>query len=310
MGFNKLISASYTPYKKANLDLDLSKVETLYNNLTDNGVKGTMICGTTGEGYSLSIKERKELAIEWSSVISDDFDLMVHVGHNSVVEIKELVESAVSLSCAAVVLSPPIFFKPADIENLVDFLEECIKGNPETNFYYYHIPSMTGVEFSMLEFLNHLNERAINIRGIKFTHEDLDEYSKCLQSKKTSFDMIFGRDELLLSALSMGAQSALGSTYNFMAPIYAKMIALFEEGKLEEAKVLNKEVNKIIDVMTQFSGGVIGGKSMMGLIGIDCGPVRLPLRNLGPNKIQALERSLRQTKFFDYAHRHFITQNN
>ncbi|WP_411029998.1 dihydrodipicolinate synthase family protein [Spongiimicrobium sp. 3-5] len=307
MNFKKLISASYTPFKKSDLSLDLEKVETLYNNLLKNGVKGTMICGTTGEGYSLSAKERKILAAEWSSVISDDFDLMIHVGHNSVVDIKELVESAVSLNSAAVVLSPPLFYKPLDIENLIDFLTVCIEGHPETDFYYYHIPSMTGVEFPMIQFLQQLKEKDVNIKGIKYTHEDLDEYSKCLDYQNTSFDMIFGRDELLLNALPLGAKSALGSTYNFMSPIYLKMIDLFENGKFAEAEKIHLEVNKIIDVMVEFGGGVIAGKAMMNLIGLDCGPTRLPLRTLNVQSIENLKSNLEKTKFYEYKNKQLIT---
>ena len=300
MKFDKLISASYTPFKESNKKLDLNKIEALYNNLTNNGIQGTMVCGTTGEGYSMSTTERMELASTWASVVSDDFDLMVHVGHNSLVEIKELVESAVGLSSTAIVLSPPIFHKPTDIGNLVDFLSECIGDDPHTDFYYYHIPSMTGVEFSMLDFLETLRIRGINIRGIKFTHDNLEEYGDCLNYNDSRFDMIFGRDEQLFEAMKKGALSALGSTYNFMAPIYLKMIRLFEAGNLTEAETMHWEINKIIDVLIEFGGGMVAGKAFMGLIGLDCGPVRLPLRTLKETDMDSLSSKLRKTAFYDY----------
>lgn len=310
MNTTKLISAAFTPMRDNGSTVNLEKIGIYYKTLKANGVKGTMICGTTGEGYSLSIEERIELAKEWNSVIEDGFELMVHVGHNAIPEIKKLVESFVSLNSSAIVLSPPIFFKPADIDNLIDFLSECIGNRASSNFYYYHIPSMTGVEFPMIQFLNRVQERGINLKGIKYTHEDISEYSDCVKNGDHHFDMIFGRDELLFDALKFGAKSALGSTYNFMAPIFLKLIDSFKKGDMARAAHFNKEINEIIDVLIKFGGGVIAGKSMMQFTGLDLGPVRLPLRNLDAKTIRTMEKQLGKTKFFDYSHQPQITQNN
>ncbi len=303
----KLISAAFTPLKDNGNAINFNKIGIYYKTLKANGVKGTMICGTTGEGYSLSTEERIELAREWNSVIEDDFELMVHVGHNSITEIKKLVESFVSLNSSAIVLSPPIFFKPADIENLIDFLSECIGNTKSNNFYYYHIPSMTGVEFPMTQFLNRITQRGVNLKGIKYTHEDILEYSDNIKNGNQHFDMIFGRDELLFEALKVGAISALGSTYNFMAPIFMKLIESFKKGDMEQAVHIDREINEIIDVLINFGGGVIAGKAMMQFTGLDLGPVRLPLRNLDSKTIRTMEKQLSKTKFFDYSHQPLIT---
>ncbi len=302
-----MISAAFTPMDKTGSMINLDKVGPYYQNLRVNGITGTMICGTTGEGYSLSVDERIELASEWSTVVDDDFKLMVHVGHNSIQEIRKLVESSVSFNSSAIVLSPPIFFKPNDIQNLLDFLEECIGGTTSVDFYYYHIPSMTGVEFPMLDFLKQVLDRNIDIKGIKFTHEDIGEYADCVKLSNHHFDMIFGRDELLFDSLTAGAKSALGSTYNYMSPLFHELIDLYQMGKLSEARLLAEEIDRIIGIIVEFGGGVIAGKAVMSLIGLDMGQVRQPLNKPNNTQLKDLEKRLKATKFFDYRNKQLIT---
>ena len=92
-------------------------------------------------------------------------------------------------------------------------------------FYYYHIPTMTGVNVSMHDFLQVAPERIDNLRGIKFTHGDLMDYQRCKKFADGQYDVAWGVDEMLLGALAIGAAAAVGSTYNYAAPLYHRMIS-------------------------------------------------------------------------------------
>ena len=52
------------------------------------------------------------------------------------------------------------------------------------------------------------------------------------------YEIILGHDEVLLGGLALGIKAAIGSTYNYMAPIYNEIISFFEEGDLEKARQL------------------------------------------------------------------------
>jgi len=108
--------------------------------------------------------------------------------------------------------------------------------------------------------------------------------------------VLFGRDELLLAALALGATGAVGSTYNYMASVYHRLITSFNAGDLEKARRYQCQAIEIIAIMSRY-GGLPAGKAMMKLAGLDCGPVRPPLQNLSPAAFESLKRELEGAGF-------------
>src|SRR3546814_14922461 len=92
---------------------------------------------------------------------------------------------------------------------------------------------------------------------------------------------------------------SIGSTYNFIAPLYHELIAAVKSGSLEHAQQLQLESVKIVRVINKY-GGLRSQKAMMNLIGMDLGPVRLPLNPLNGAEIRQMEKELREVGFFDW----------
>ena len=148
----------------------------------------------------------------------------------------------------------------------------------------------------MYDFLVEAAPRIPNLAGIKFTHEDLVEYSACLRFEDGRFDLLFGRDEILLPGLVLGAKGAVGSTYNYMPQIYRRLIEAFDKGDFAAARALQAQATDIIGVMIRH-GGLPAGKAMMAMAGVDCGPVRAPLRKLDATQRAALQKDLESFEF-------------
>ena len=68
---------------------------------------------------------------------------------------------------------------------------------------------MTNVKFTGLAFLKAATGKIPNLAGIKFTHEDLMDFAECQAFEGGRYDILFGRDEVLLSALATGAKGAV-----------------------------------------------------------------------------------------------------
>ena len=90
------------------------------------------------------------------------------------------------------------------------------------------------------------------------------------------FELMWGVDEMLLGALPYGAQSAVGSTYNYAAPIYNNMIAAYQAGDMEAARREADRSVVLIDILIEY-GVMQAGKALMTLRGVECGPTRLPV---------------------------------
>jgi N-acetylneuraminate lyase len=295
-----LVAAPFSPFHP-DRSLNLDAVEGYVEWLVSQGVIGAFVCGTTGEGMSLTTEERQRLAERWVAVAPPNLKVIVHVGHTSLGDCVELAAHAQSIGAAAVSCMSPFFFKPADVETLVDWCDQVAAAAPQLPFYFYNIPSMTGVTTDVSRFLELAEPRIPNLVGAKYTYEDLDDFARCVKLRDGRFDLLFGRDEILLQSLRAGARGAVGSTYNFAAPVYHAVIRAFEAGDQEQAERAQQVAARMIDAFLHCGAQPITAfKWFMGRLAVDCGPSRLPLRDPRPEHLAKLEASLDATGVWDY----------
>jgi len=286
-----LIAAPFTPFD-ADGSVDLSAIPAYAAWLQDEGVAGAFVCGTTGEGPSLSVDERMSVAEAWTGS-GTPLKVIVHVGHNSLREACRLADHATRIGAAATAAVPPFFFRPVGVAAVVRWCEELAAAAPDLPFYYYHIPSMSGVYLSMAEFIPVAAAAIPNFAGIKFTYEDLVDFSQCVGWAGDRYDILFGRDELLLSGLRCGATGAVGSTYNFAAPLYLRLIEAFNQGDPATAEALQEDAVRMINLCISGSWHPIAAfKWLMSRIGVECGPTRQPIPRLDAAQIESLSRLL------------------
>ncbi len=275
-----LIAAPFTPMHPDG-SLNLSLIPRYYAMLRANDVRGAFICGSTGEGVSLTIREKMAVAEAWAACSKNDpaFTVMPLLGGTCLADARELALHARDCGLDAVSFTAPFYFKPANVSVLAEICRQVAAAVPDMPFYYYHIPVLTGVGFPMIELLEKADGLIPNFAGIKYTHEDFMDFLSCLHYKDGKYDMLWGRDENMLPALSLGARGAVGSTFNYAAPLYYELISAFEAGDLERARALQQQSVDMIRLLGKY-GGIATGKAYMRLIGLDCGEFRLPVKNM------------------------------
>lgn len=296
MHLSGLIAATFTPMH-ADGSLNLAMAGPIVDHLIHSGVSGLYVCGSTGEGPLLTTAERKETAAAYVEAAAGRLPVVVQVGHSSVIEARELAAHAQQIGANATSAVAPYYFKPSSIGTLVDCLAEIAGGAPKLPFYYYHIPELSGVHANMVELLRHAPSKMPNFAGIKYTAPLVNEFQTLIDLSNGRFDILFGRDEMLLSGLAGGADGAVGSTYNFAAPLYRRVIAAFERGDVAEARRCQGEAVAMVNVLLSYRGHA-GLKAAMGLRGLDCGPTRLPNVSLRPEEVESLRRDLDAVGFF------------
>ncbi len=289
----ELIAAPHSPFD-ANGAIQPEVVAQQASHFQANQVAGAFICGSTGEGVSLAREERMQLAEAWQKAARDNqLKLIVHVGHDSYVESSKLAKHASELGVDGVATMAPSFFKPGCPQDLLDYLKPIADACGSVPFYFYDIPSLTGVRLSTPEVLSLCGEQLPNFAGIKFTNEDLMTFQQCIHVAGDRWPILFGVDEILLAAYAYGARGAVGSTYNFIPQLYHKMIAAFDAQQMDEARRLQLLSIRIIRVCQSY-GYAAAAKTAMQLAGIDCGPVRAPLRKLTDGQATQLLDELRR----------------
>lgn len=294
--FKGLIAATFTPMS-ADGSINLRQIEKHAALLVESRVSGAFINGSTGESLSLGVEERKALAQRWCEVARGAFPVIVHVGHTSLVEARTLAAHAQAVGAQAIATIAPCFFRPQTVADLVTFCAEVAAAAPKLPFYYYHLPSLTGVTLSMREFLEQAARRIPTLAGLKYTHYNLTEFRECVTWDGGRFNILFGCDDILLPALVLGCQGGIGSTYNCMGPHYHEIIKAYQSGQMEKARRLQDQAMQLIRIVIKH-GPLPSLKAIMKWQGVDCGLVRAPLTPLSTPQLRRLKRELRDLPVF------------
>jgi N-acetylneuraminate lyase len=275
----QLIAATYTPFDRAGA-VNTRVIANYASLLRTEGVDAVFICGTTGEGPSLSAAERKHLAEAW--VTSGQLPVIVNVAHCSLTDAVELASDARRIGATAVATTAPFYFRPTTIDALVPWLTAVAAAAAPLPFYYYDIPSLTGVNIPASQIMERLIEVAPNFAGVKYSNPDLLGLQECV--RHTDLDVYFGIDESLLAAISLGVRGAVGSTYNYLAMPFREMIEAVEHQDWLAARALQNRLAMSIRRIIH-AGGIAAGKALMAARGVPCGPPRLPLIEVSPESV-------------------------
>lgn len=285
-----LIAAPFTAFT-GNGQLRLDRVSFQAEVLKAQGISGVFVGGTTGEGESLTAEERMDLAESWVEHASETFKVIVHVGHASAKQGALLAEHAQKIGADAVGAIYLHHFIPPSVREVVAFCQEIAAGAADLPFYYYHMPAQTGLPFKASDILLAASGLIPNLVGCKFTYEDLLDYQRCLELDGGRFDVLFGRDEMLLASLAFGAEGWIGSTFNLAGLIHHQIIKAYREGDMHTARRCQREVNELIGILAD-RGYMKAAKAAFGLYGADLGPLRAPLSSLTDAEVEQLHGQL------------------
>jgi N-acetylneuraminate lyase len=292
-----LVAAVFTPFNEDG-SLNFELIPSLVDRLVLDGLRGIYVCGSNGEGPNMTTQERMQVTEAFIKAMDGRLLVIVHVGHSSIAEAKILAAHAAESGADAFSSVAAFYFKPTSVLNLVNCMAEIAAAAPAIPFYYYHIPHLTGVGMDMIEFLQHAGPLITNLAGIKYSASSIQEFQSCLNFENGRFDILYGLDELMLSALAVGAKGAIGSTYTFAAPQYLKTIDLFNSGDIVSAQKNHLFMVEAIRVLLKYPP-IPGQKAIMKMLGWDFGPSRLPLVTLSNDHYNKFKKELDALSFFD-----------
>jgi N-acetylneuraminate lyase len=296
---HELVAATHSPFH-ADGSIAPEVVPQQASFLAANGIKTVFITGSTGECHSLTVLERASLYEAWAtSGSANGMSVIAHVGANSLEDACALARRARDLGLSAISTLAPSYYKPGNLAGLIDWCATIAAEVPDLPFYYYDIPSMTGVSLPIDRFLHEAPSRIPNLAGVKFTNLDLVAYRRSLDAAGNRFDLPWGTDEALLAALATGARGGVGSTYNWAPKLYTNLMAAFERGDLEEARNWQSVSIRMVDAIS--ATGFMGtAKALMARLGVNVGPARLPLENPTESQVNDLLAKLLSLGFDEW----------
>lgn len=299
-----LITAVLTPFD-SNGALALGVVPDQMQYLNATGCNWVFVGGTTGESLSLTIPERKQLFDAWLSPSrAFPFDVIAHVGAESIEDAKDLARHAAAGGARAIGVMPPSFFKPASAQALAATVAAVCNAAPSLPCYYYHIPSMNEVAIPMFDFVKAIEPLAANFVGLKYTgmytFPGMYGASKVIAYKDGKYEVLSGREEMMLEAVAIGIRGFVGSQFNVAADLYNRLLQkALVEGITERSRpgllALQSKSHALLDAwqVPLGSKGHDGFKFFAQLAGIKVGEARLPTLPLDHGQQKVLADSFR-----------------
>ena len=297
VNFKGIMAATFAPYTSDGTNLNLSLIPELANDLLKQNVTGIFVNGTSGESVSLTSTERKQILEKWMTttpVKNGKLHVIAHVGTNNLSETIELAQHAQEMKVQAIAVMSPSYFKPKTVQDLANILIEVAKKVPETAVYYYHIPSMNGVNIEVKSTLDIAHSTCGNIVGVKYTDSNFADLGRCASA---GYNVLVGADNMLLPALAAGADGAIGITYNFFGELHNAIYENFHSGNVKFANFLQEHSRILLDKIFGYGIYACSKYLMKTLRGFELGPLRWPQSNTNE---EMKEKIAKDTVFTQY----------
>lgn len=279
-----IYTALLTPFDKDGKINEKELIRLVKHNI-NLGADGFYVCGSTAEALMLSVGERKQIM----KIVKDnagDKKLIAHVGSINEKEAHELAKYAAELNYDLISSVAPFYYK-FSFKEVRDYYVRLVESS-KMKMLVYHIPAFSGVGMGVKEISSFLDDD--RFAGIKYTSGDFFTMERCkaLYPDKLIYN---GYDEMLLSGLGMGADGGIGSTYNFMADKFVLIRKLFKEGKVDEARKVQNEANRIIAILCEI-GVMQAEKEIMNQLGLDFGGCLPPFSNVNEEQKERIKNEI------------------
>lgn len=268
-----IIPALPTPFDK-NGDVDFGSLGRLIEFTLSKGVSGFYVTGSTGEAFLLSDEERRQVLKFVAETVKGRAALIGHVGCMSTKQACGLGAFAAEQGYDYISSVAPMYYAYSFTE--IKKYYSDVADAAGVPMLIYNVPALSGVHFSV----DNISEFLADDRFAGVKHTSADYFA--LRQIKTAFPdkaLLNGYDETCLAGLSMGADGAIGSTYNFMPDKFVKIYELFKEGRIPEAMEIQKQADVIISALIR-AGVIPGMKAILTEMGMPMGDARAPFAPL------------------------------
>lgn len=245
--FKGVYTALITPMHEDG-SIDRESLARLVWHLQGQGIKGFYVGGSTGEGFILSTEERQEVLETVVRAAEGKSTIIAHVGSIGTEASIELARHAERQGVDAMSAVVPFYYKTT-VEQIKEHYNAIMAAVP-LPMLIYHYPGATGVQLSM-DFYEEMAQHSQCI-GVKFTSLNLFEMQQIRARCGDRFLIFNGHDEVYAAGALTGADGAIGSTYNMMAPLFVRMFQEAERGGWSRLPALQAEGNEVIAHMAQF----------------------------------------------------------
>jgi 4-hydroxy-tetrahydrodipicolinate synthase len=284
-GLGELLTAMVTPFD-GDGEVNLASARRMARHLIDTGSDGVVVCGTTGEGPTVSDREKLDLMEAVVSEIGGSATVVANTGtydtHHSVA----LTRSALATGVDAVMAVTPYYSKPPRAGILAHFaaIAEAADGRP---VIIYNIPQRVVLNLEP-DLLAEIAEIP-NVTAVKQATADIEQARRILAD--TDLVLYAGNDDLVAAFTAIGGTGGICVGSHLAGRQFRQMIDLARAGDADGAGVVDRSLRPLYDALA-VTTNPIPLKFALNLLGHEVGGLRLPLVEATASEAAAVTRGL------------------
>lgn len=278
--------AIVTPFK--NGKVDFQKLEELLNWHVENNTDAIIICGTTGEGSTMSDDEKKETIKTTIEIINKRIPVIAGVGTNNTIKTLELSKFSKSVGADGLLVITPYYNKTSK-KGLYEHFK-IINDEVNLPIMAYNVPSRTGMNISPDDLV-----MLSNLKNIISIKEASGNISQAILYRKLcpQIDLYSGNDDQVVALMSLGAKGVVSVAANVVPKIMHDMTHNFINGKTNEALELQLKYLEFINALF-IETNPIPVKTALNILGKNVGDLRLPLVDMDDKNLEILKSEMRK----------------
>ena len=263
--------ALVTPFNE-DLSVDFESLTKLIEYNIENGTNYLVVLGTTAEAATLSSDEKKQVVEHIIKVNNKRLPLVLGIGGNNTLEVKQQIEEA-DLSDFTAVLSVSPYYNKPNQEGLYQHYK--MLATTGKNIIIYNVPSRTGQNVEAETTLR-LAKEFPNLFLIKEAAPNILQYFDILRKKPEGFNLVSGDDEFTLPVTLAGGAGVISVIGQGYPKEFSTMVQLAFDKKVDEAYEIH---NKLVEITRLIfaEGNPCGIKVILAEKGLIKNYLRLPL---------------------------------
>ena len=282
-------TAIVTPFY-ANGGINYDKLEEIIDWQIKNKTDAIIVCGTTGEAATMNDTEHLECIRAAVSATGGRVPVIAGTGSNDTAHGIKLSQEAQKLKADALLQVTPYYNKTTQKGLIAHFT--AIAQAVDIPVMLYNVPSRTGMNIAAST-ARELALSCRNIVAVKEASGDISHAAELAYQTDGLLDIYSGNDDQILPLMSLGAKGVVSVASNIMPAEIHDMVMLYLDKKTEEACRLQLKLLPLIHLLF-CETNPIPVKAAMNLMGMEVGPLRLPLIEMSEANKEKLATAMKE----------------
>ncbi len=223
--------------------------------LLANGCDGLAPLGTTGEGNSLGLADRRAILDAMADAGLPMGNVIAGTGSASIDDAVENCKAALNAGVNGLLMLPPFYYKNPSEDGLFNFFAAVADrlADRSPRIFLYHFPQISAVPFTV-SLTARLREAYPGVFvGLKDSGGDFETTREFVEAFP-GFEAFSGTETFAAKNLSIGGWGCISATANLTAPIVAKRIAETDPGRQAELDNRIDELRNAISSVHNIGG--------------------------------------------------------